>query len=65
MEVHSSDFTAGTYVHLDDDHLPDGAIVVDLLGASVDLATEAARGVRDDRNERVVTDAENQVAEAF
>ncbi len=27
---HSWDFTAGTYVHLDDDDLPDGAIVGDL-----------------------------------
>jgi integrase len=27
---HSWDFTAGTYVHLDDDDLPDGAIVDDL-----------------------------------
>jgi integrase len=30
---HSWDFTAGTYVHLDDDDLPDGAIVGDLVAA--------------------------------
>ena len=28
---HSWDFTAGTYVHLDDDDLPDGAVVGDLV----------------------------------
>lgn len=27
---HSWDFTAGTYLHLDDDDLPDGAVVGDL-----------------------------------
>ncbi|MGZ4391176.1 MAG: tyrosine-type recombinase/integrase [Gaiellaceae bacterium] len=37
---HSWDFTAGTYVHLDDDDLPDGAIVGDLTAAA---ATNAAR----------------------
>lgn len=31
---HSWDFTAGTYVHLDDDDLPDGAIVDDLVAVS-------------------------------
>jgi integrase len=30
---HSWDFTAGTYVHLDDDDLPDGAIVGDLIAS--------------------------------
>lgn len=30
---HSWDFTAGTYVHLDDDDLPDGAVVGDLTAA--------------------------------
>lgn len=30
---HSWEFTAGTYVHLDDDDLPDGAIVGDLTAA--------------------------------
>jgi hypothetical protein len=28
---HSWEFTAGTYLHLDDDDLPDGAIVDDLV----------------------------------
>lgn len=32
---HSWDFTAGTYVHLDDDDLPDGGIVGDLVATSV------------------------------
>lgn len=36
---HSWDFTAGTYVHLDDDDLPDGAVVGDLV------ASESAEGV--------------------
>jgi hypothetical protein len=31
---HSWDFTAGTYLHLDDDDLPDGSIVGDLVGAA-------------------------------
>jgi integrase len=31
---HSWEFTAGTYVHLDDDDLPDGAVVGDLVAAS-------------------------------
>ncbi len=33
---HSWDFTAGTYVHLDDDDLPDGAIVGDLTAILTD-----------------------------
>jgi hypothetical protein len=28
---HSWEFTAGTYVHLDEDDLPDGAVVSDLI----------------------------------
>ena len=32
---HSWDFTAGTYLHLDDDDLPDGSVVGDLTAASV------------------------------
>jgi len=32
---HSWDFTAGTYVHLDDDDLPDGAVVGDLLASPI------------------------------
>jgi hypothetical protein len=35
---HSWDFTAGTYVHLDDDDLPDGAVVGDLTAARIDDA---------------------------
>ena len=31
---HSWDFAAGTYVHLDDDDLPDGAVVGDLAAVS-------------------------------
>lgn len=31
---HSWDFTAGTYVHLDDDDLPDGRIVGDLTATA-------------------------------
>jgi integrase len=31
---HSWDFTAGTYLHLDDDDLPDGAVVGDLTAAT-------------------------------
>jgi hypothetical protein len=31
---HSWEFTAGTYVHLDDDDLPDGAVVGDLVAQS-------------------------------
>jgi hypothetical protein len=32
---HSWDFTAGTYVHLEDDDLPDGSIVGDLNAGTV------------------------------
>jgi integrase len=32
---HSWDFTAGTYLHLDDDDLPDGAVVGDLVAEAV------------------------------
>jgi integrase len=38
---HSWDFTAGTYLHLDDDDLPDGSVVGDLT------ATGANRSTRD------------------
>jgi hypothetical protein len=45
---HSWEFTAGTYVHLDDDDLPDGAIVGDLRASATDTAahgvTEASSG---------------------
>jgi integrase len=40
---HSWEFTAGAYVHLDDDDLPDGAIVGDLV-ASADLAPQSREG---------------------
>jgi len=40
---HSWEFTAGTYVHLDDDDLPDGAVVGDLTADG--RAILAARGV--------------------
>jgi len=33
---HSWDFTAGTYLHLDDDDLPDGSVVGDLTAGSVE-----------------------------
>lgn len=33
---HSWDFTAGTYLHLDDDDLPDGAVVGDLTAYAPD-----------------------------
>jgi site-specific recombinase XerD len=32
---HSWEFTAGTYLHLGDDDLPDGAVVDDLVAAAV------------------------------
>ncbi len=32
---HSWDFTAGTYVHLDDDDLPDGAVMGDLTAGAI------------------------------
>lgn len=38
---HSWDFTAGTYVHLDDDDLPDGAIVGDLVASASPAPREA------------------------
>jgi hypothetical protein len=43
---HSWEFTAGTYVHLDDDDLPDGAVVGDLVAASAPalVAETAATG---------------------
>jgi len=31
---HSWEFTAGTYVHLNDDDLPDGNVLADLLAGS-------------------------------
>lgn len=43
---HSWDFTAGMYLHLDDDDLPDGAIVGDLTAAAAaesDAASAAER----------------------
>jgi hypothetical protein len=40
---HSWDFTAGTYVHLDDDDLPDGAIVGDLIGGNEEVARSFRR----------------------
>jgi integrase len=42
---HSWEFTAGTYVHLDDDDLPDGAIVGDLTAAGHINRNEAAECV--------------------
>ncbi|MHB8643894.1 MAG: tyrosine-type recombinase/integrase [Gaiellaceae bacterium] len=41
---HSWDFTAGTYVHLEDDDLPDGAIVGDLTASNVRWDAQAAPG---------------------
>jgi integrase len=35
---HSWEFTAGTYLHLDDDDLPDGAVVGDLVASEVTTA---------------------------
>jgi len=40
---HSWDFTAGTYLHLDDDDLPDGSVVDDLTASAVETAGVAAR----------------------
>jgi hypothetical protein len=34
LRHHSWDFTAGTYLHLDDDDLPDGAVVDDLTASA-------------------------------
>ena len=39
---HSWDFTAGTYLHLDDDDLPDGEILGDLVGGATRPALVAA-----------------------
>jgi integrase len=39
---HSWDFTAATYVHLDDDDLPNGAVVGDLTAQSADDVTSPA-----------------------
>jgi integrase len=33
---HSWDFTAGTYVHLDDNDLPDGSLLADLVAVAID-----------------------------
>jgi integrase len=41
---HSWDFTAGTYLHLDDDDLPDGAIVGDLVAEPTDPRLIAVEG---------------------
>jgi integrase len=46
---HSWDFTAGTYLHLDDDDLPDGAIVGDLTATSAAREEAAVRRPRDPR----------------
>jgi hypothetical protein len=48
---HSWDFTAGTYVHLEDDDLPDGAVVGDLTAPSTEcvaLVLSAASASRRD-----------------
>ena len=39
----SWDYTAGTYVHLDDDDLPDSAIVGDLVAGAVPPVSDARR----------------------
>ncbi len=44
---HSWDFTAGTYVHLDDDDLPDGSIVGDLIAGGNRGATQPTAPGRD------------------
>jgi integrase/recombinase XerD len=44
---HSWEFTAGTYLHLDDDDLPDGAIVADLTASGADHAHVVHRPTRD------------------
>jgi integrase len=46
---HSWDFTAGTYVHLDDDDLPDGAVVGDLVAGT----RPKPRQLRDDSVARI------------
>jgi hypothetical protein len=43
---HSWDFTAGTYLHLDDDDLPDGSVVGDLTAAAAQDYAAADRGIR-------------------
>jgi integrase len=40
---HSWEFTAGTYLHLDDDDLPDGDVLADLLGGNGGSNTGAKR----------------------
>jgi hypothetical protein len=40
---HSWEFTAGTYLHLNDDDLPDGAIVGDLVGGGAAMGEPLAR----------------------
>lgn len=39
---HSWDFTAGTYLHLDDDDLPDGAVVGDLIAPAASRSSGSA-----------------------
>jgi integrase len=46
LRHHSWDFTAGTYVHLDDDDLPDGSIVGDLTAGGNTGATQATERPR-------------------
>jgi hypothetical protein len=41
---HSWDFTAGTYVHLGDDDLPDGAVVGDLTASGNPEPTSTLAG---------------------
>jgi integrase len=41
---HSWDFTAGTYLHLDEDDLPDGAVMGDLVGGEAGALLVAAEG---------------------
>jgi integrase len=43
---HSWDFTAGTYLHLDDDDLPDGSVVGDLTAAPAQVCGGGSRGIR-------------------
>lgn len=44
---HSWDFTAGTYLHLDDDDLPDGAVVGDLAAPSAPMGNAVAMNERE------------------
>lgn len=53
---HSWDFTAGTYLHLDDDDLPDGAVVGDLT-VPANLSTSPNPEERLERQ----TDAESEL----